>query len=120
MSYTIHIEGAKFFAYHGYYPAERLVGADFEVFLKVDIESELNEADNLDGVVNYEVLYEIIQSNMKFPQKLLETLMHKIIEEIHRQFSEVKLIYILVNKLSPPLSGTVSSTSVSCTKSYKK
>ena len=113
---TVALHGAEFFARHGFYPEEQLLGCRFVVDISVGFMpiGELNE-DNLANTVNYEQLYEITSRQMQRPKKLIETLAQAIIEEIKKQYSFLEIITVTIKKLNPPMKGMVAYSSVSIT-----
>jgi len=60
---TIALEGMHFFAYHGYYAEERIVGNQFIIDVYVDVDTFDSQDDNIDDTVNYEVIYDITKSH---------------------------------------------------------
>ena len=58
----IEIEGMHFFAFHGHFEAERVVGNDFlvDVSLKTDCTAAA-KSDNLDDALNYQAVYDLIK-----------------------------------------------------------
>ncbi len=113
MMTKVGLHGAEFFAHHGYYQEEQLVG---NIFI-VDIEATFNPQsgiinDQLDNTLNYEHLYQIAARQMKHTQKLLETLAQGIADAITGQFAYVTNLQVTVKKLNPPLGGKVASSSI--------
>jgi len=113
---TVALQGAEFFARHGFYPAEQVLGGKFEVDASVGFMpvSELNE-DNLANTVNYEQLYAIIEQQMQQPKKLIETLAQAIIDDIKAQHPGIETATVVIKKLNPPMKGRVAYSSVSIT-----
>lgn len=109
----IALEGARFYAYHGFYEEEQVIGNEFllDVYIMADTRKAVLN-DNLFDTVNYETLYLICQSEMKKPCKLLETVAQRIIDRIRDLYGHVSAIKVKLRKLSPPLGGRVQSASV--------
>ncbi|MBV6654213.1 MAG: dihydroneopterin aldolase [Mameliella sp.] len=121
---TIAIEGVRFFAYHGYYEEEQELGNTFvlDVIVNADTElaaatdelyeeiedDEIEEDEPAATTVNYELLYFICQREMKYPSKLLETVVERIAERI-LAFDNVTGYLVRLRKLNPPLGGRVDS-----------
>lgn len=108
------LHDAEFFAYHGYYPEEQLLGNRFVISIKVAFEQEERklEGDNLEQTVNYEDLYRIAEDEMKNPRQLLETVAQAISDRIKQKFSYLIHTVVTVKKLNPPLKGRVRASSV--------
>jgi dihydroneopterin aldolase len=117
---TVELHGAEFFARHGFYPEEQLLGCRFLVDISVGFMpiGELT-GDNLANTVNYEQLYQIAAMQMQKPRKLIETLGHAIVEEIKKEYPFIEMTTVNIKKLNPPLGGKVghSSVTISYTKS---
>ncbi|WCT15001.1 dihydroneopterin aldolase [Mucilaginibacter jinjuensis] len=110
------LHGAEFFARHGYYPEEQLMGNKFVV----DVEVGFNPANNLNddelaNTLNYEQLYIIVCEEMKITRQLLETVVQSIIDRIKTDFSFAETIKVRLKKLNPPLKGKVEASSVTIT-----
>lgn len=113
---TVALHGAEFFARHGFYPEEQLLGCKFSVDVSVGFvpPGDLHK-DNLSNTVNYEQLYEIVSLQMQKPRKLIETLAQAIIDEIKKQYNFADTATITIKKLNPPMRGSVAGSSVSIT-----
>ncbi len=113
---TVALEGIHFFAYHGFYEEERLVGNHFVVDLY--IETRIGRAaagDDLYATVNYETAYFICQAEMRKPTRLLESLAQRIADRLRDQFEKAREVRVRVRKMAPPLGGHVDSAFVECT-----
>lgn len=126
----IALEGVQFFARHGYYEEEQVLGNTFvlDVIVSADTEmaaetdelyeeleeEEIEEDEPAATTVNYEVLYFICQMEMKTPAKLLETVVDRIANRIE-EFDNVRGYLVRLRKLSPPLGGRVGSAWVMTT-----
>lgn len=100
---TIELKHLRFFAHHGYYENEKMVGNEFEVNLKVLLKPEVKIITELDQSINYVKLFELVKIKMKKSAALLETLAMEIAEKIHEEFKVVKEIEISIMKLHPPI-----------------
>lgn len=116
---NIALQGAEFFAYHGFYPEEQKIGCRFLVDVNVGFvpPGDLLE-DNLSKTVDYERVYIITCEEMKQPRKLIETVGQAIIDRIKKKYPFVESIEVTIKKLTPPLSGKVAHSAVII--NYKK
>ncbi|MDB5285332.1 MAG: dihydroneopterin aldolase [Mucilaginibacter sp.] len=116
---NVALEGAEFFAYHGFYPEEQLLGTRFFVDVKVSFNTKnaLND-DKIDNTVNYEVLYSIVQTEMEHPRKLIETVVQAIIDKVVNNFPFISEVVVTIKKMNPPFNGPVKNSAV--TISYLK
>ena len=117
---TVELRGAEFFARHGFYPEEQLLGCKFSVDIVVGFIplGELTK-DKLSNTINYEQLYHITCLQMQHPRKLIETLAQAILDDIKKEYSFVETIMVSIKKLNPPMRGKVdhSGVTISYTKS---
>lgn len=106
------LEGARFFAYHGYYPEEQKTGNEFLVDIETVMDVLENLNDELSDTVNYERLFEIAADEMKAPRKLLETVAHRIIKAVVEEFSHLDSVKVSIRKLNLPVKGEVKNSLV--------
>ncbi|MGZ3756766.1 MAG: dihydroneopterin aldolase [Mucilaginibacter sp.] len=109
---TIHLHGATFFAYHGFYPEEQKLGNHFIVDVEVSFVPAQHFDDELVNTVNYEILYNIAAQQMKQTAKLLETVAQGISDEIKGNYPDLENIRVTVRKLNPQLGGKVDYTGI--------
>lgn len=105
----------KFFAYHGFYPEEQILGNHFLVDAEVEFHNKSIVDDEISNTVNYEKLHSILAEEMKQPRKLLETLVQEIISKICIAFPFLEKIKVSIKKLNPPLAGEVKYSLVEIT-----
>lgn len=121
------LEGIQFYAYHGYYEEERILGNNFilDVIVSADtgIAAENDELyeweedeEKKPSTVNYETIFLLCQTEMRKPAKLLESLVGRIADRIEDYFDNVEGIAIRLRKLHPPLGGRVESAWVATTR----
>ena len=104
----IAIEGMQFYAYHGRYHEEQVIGNQFivDVYLEADIK-EAAQTDSLHKTVNYEDIYEITKKEMKVKSYLLEHVAQRILDKVGDHFPGSDKITVRVSKLHPAVKGTV-------------
>jgi len=113
---SIRIEGMDFFAYHGCFTEESIIGTRFEVDLVAEVDTEQAEADdNLHHTVNYVTIYETVKKEMEIRSNLLENVAHRIIDSVQKRFPMITSLEVKVSKLNPPLGGKVDRVSVTLT-----
>lgn len=111
--FEISLTDLRFFARHGVFTQERIVGNEFSVDLSIKTAVSENFNDNsLETTISYAELYEIVKKEMKLPRNLIETVAKSIGEEILKKYSDIWECKIKVTKLSPPLSGMSGKASV--------
>lgn len=116
----IALEGMEFFAYHGFYDEEQKIGNKYGVDLYISTNLlAAAETDDLHQTVNYEVLYQVVQEEMKRPARLLEHLAHRIADGIFTKFPMIKGIKVQVYKFNPPLGGVIRTAKVTLKRRLK-
>lgn len=109
----IEIEGMKFYAFHGHFEAERIVGNEFIVDLKLETNcTNAAVSDNLYDALNYQQVYEIIQKEMKIPSRLLENVGKRILDALSANFPNINKSTIKISKMNPPMGGEIAKVSV--------
>ena len=79
------MEGIEFYAYHGVYEEERIIGGKiyFGYFRFYTVAEKALHNDDLNGTVNYELLYNIAKKHAT-TRKLIEHLAQKILNDIRK------------------------------------
>jgi len=110
---TVALADLRFFAFHGYYPEEQVLGNEFTVDMCVKFDKPRDTGDELHDTVNYEVLYDLARTEMQQPRKLLETVAESILTRIQADFPFVSEIEISICKKHPPFGGDRANAAVS-------
>jgi len=109
----IQIEGMEFYAFHGHYKEEQIVGSRFQVDLTIEADLEKPaESDNLRDAVNYQQAYGIIKAQMEQKSYLLENIASRILNALYLEMTGIKKARVKVSKMNPPVGGKVNSVSV--------
>ncbi len=109
----IELEGMEFFAYHGHFKSEQIVGNTFIVNLKFETDcSRAGISDNLNDTVNYQEVYTIIKNEMDTKSYLLENLGTRILDVLYANFKSIKNVTLKISKLNPPMGGQINRVSV--------
>ena len=107
----------EFFAYHGCYKEEQLVGNRFEVNLTLEASSnEATHTDSLADALNYQHAYEIVKREMTIPSHLLEHVGGRILDALFKELNLLVSASIKVSKLNPPIGGKMEKVSVTLTR----
>lgn len=115
ISQKVSLEGVRFFAFHGFYPEEQVLGTEF--ILDIDaIQEVFNDGkDELANTVNYVRLFEIASEEMKITRKLIETVAHSILERMRHEFLTVQIIRVSIRKMNPPMGAEVRNSAIELT-----
>ena len=109
MKLTTTLENLSFFAYHGLYDFEKERGANF--FVDVEILEEVPEDrrfKQLEEVINYEEIFNIIKEEMEIRRDYIEDLCLTILQRIHLHLAE-KDISVSVKITKPNPGGAFGS-----------
>mgnify|MGYP000888334957 FL=1 len=110
---TIEIEGMEFYAYHGCFEEEKIIGTSFMVDLHFHVDTEEAEkTDNLHKTVNYLEVYQLVKKEMQISSNLLEHISRRILIAVQKGFPQVDWAEVKIQKLNPPLGGKMKSVSV--------
>jgi len=109
----IRIEDMEFYAFHGHFKEERIVGNRFLVDLTIETDMRIPaESDNLKDAINYQRVYEIVKLQMEKKSHLLEHIADRILDAIYSEMQGIKKATVKVSKMNPPLGGKIGSVSV--------
>jgi dihydroneopterin aldolase len=102
-----------FFAHHGCFEAERVVGTHFCVNLSFDVSTEKAEiSDDISDTVSYLDVYQIVKTEMQASSNLLEHVARRVVNAVPQAFPQISNVCVSVEKLNPSLGGEVGSAQV--------
>ena len=109
----IQLEEMEFYAYHGHYKEEQIVGNRFLVDLLIEADMDTAaRTDDLRDALNYQTAYEIVKQEMQKKSHLLEHIATRIINSLYQNLKGVKKATVKVSKINPPLGGKTRAVSV--------
>ncbi len=109
----IKIEGMQFYAYHGCFEEESIVGTHFGIDCRLEVDiKEAAVHDNLGKTINYQTVYQLIAEEMKTSSSLLEHVAYRILKRLQEYFPSVKESWVSVQKMNPPLGGKIEKVAV--------
>jgi dihydroneopterin aldolase len=104
----ITIEKMHFFAHHGCFEEEQLIGTNFEVDVTIQTDTtEAEKTDDLSKTIDYQSVYVAIREEMDIPSKLLEHVGKRILDRLFFEFPAAEKIKLKISKLNPPVGGQV-------------
>jgi len=110
---VILLENMEFFAYHGCFAEEQIIGNRFIVNLTLETDTSKAEiSDHLHDTVNYQAVYNIVKKEMALKSKLLENVASRICKEVKTSFPQITKLVVKVSKTNPPLGGKIENVSV--------
>jgi dihydroneopterin aldolase len=111
------LENMEFYAYHGHYAEENIIGGRFRVDVVIDTDiSKASGSDELTDALDYSRIYEIVKKEMNQVSRLVEHVASRIVEAIRAEFSQAEQVTVTVSKLNPPVGGSAELFSVTITK----
>ncbi len=115
---TVHLNDLRFFAHHGVFDGEPVAGGEFEVQLQVSYDEKKISFNDLNNVLNYVELYNIVKKRMAMPTPLIEEIAESIIRKIRHEYSFVKEVSISIFKLQPPIEHFQGKVGVTLQKKF--
>jgi 7,8-dihydroneopterin aldolase/epimerase/oxygenase len=110
----IEIEGMEFYAYHGHFKQEQIVGNKFLVNVSIETNCTIaGESDSLTDALDYQKVYNLIKDEMEKKSFLLENICSRILDRLEKDFDTIHKATIKVSKINPPMGGQIKKVSVS-------
>lgn len=109
----IEIENMEFYAFHGHFKEEQIVGNKF--LIDLSIEADLDKAsrtDKLEDTVDYQVAFRIVKQEMEKKSNLLENIAGRILDSIYDKVDGVQKATVRIRKMNPPMGGHINSVAV--------
>ena len=102
----IELEGMEFYAYHGCFKEEQIVGNKFTVYVRMEYDAEMATlSDKIGSALNYQRAYELIEEQVQIKSHLLEHVCKRILDTLYANFPELRLATVKVSKMNPPMGG---------------
>ena len=109
----IQIENMEFYAFHGHFKEEQIIGNKFLVDISLTTDcSKAAETDSLHDAVDYQKVYKLVKKEMAEKSFLLENICKRILDAIFNNFTEIENANVKVRKLNPPMGGKIKSVSL--------
>jgi 7,8-dihydroneopterin aldolase/epimerase/oxygenase len=109
----IQLEDMEFYAYHGHFKEEQIVGNHFVVNLTLETTMEIpSNTDDLKDAVNYQTAYSIVKREMEKKSHLLEHIAGRILSSLQQELVGITRATVKVSKMNPPVGGKARCVSV--------
>ena len=104
----------EFYAFHGHYKEEQIVGNRFLVDLEIETDlAPAAESDQLEDAVNYQMAYVLIKKEMiRKKSNLLENIAKRILDVLYQEMQGIDNATIRIRKMHPPMGGPIVSVGV--------
>ena len=102
------LEGMDFFAYHGCFHEEQIIGTQFKVDLELDVDTTKAEvSDHLKDTINYMEVYSLVRHEMEQKSQLIEHVARRILDALKTAFPDIVSMQVKISKINPSLGGKV-------------
>jgi len=103
----------EFYAYHGCFKEEQIIGTRFLVDLYLETDTgRAEKSDDLADTVNYQEVYLLVKKEMEIKSKLLEHVGRRILNAVMEKFPELRTAELKISKMNPPLGGKIKNVSL--------
>ena len=110
----IRLEGMEFYAFHGHFLEEQIVGNSFIVDLEIETDMSLpSVTDDLNDAVDYQTAFAIVDREMEHKSALLENIAGRILKSLSSELKGIIRATVKISKINPPLGGKIKSVSIS-------
>ncbi len=107
------LEDMEFYAYHGHFKEEQVIGNRFILNLELSLDtSKAQESDLLKDTVNYQAVYNLVRESMQQKSHLLEHIAKRVLDAVFENFPEIQGAKLKISKMNPPLGGKVHAVSI--------
>lgn len=107
------LENMEFFAYHGCFKEEQIIGNQFVVNLEIETDtSKAENSDKLSDTLNYQEAFNVVKEQMQQKSHLLEHVGKRILDALIATFPEVVHLKIRISKMHPPMGGKMQCVSL--------
>ena len=109
----IRIEDMEFYAFHGHYREEQIVGNHFMVDVTIETDTDrAGKSDELSDTLNYQTAYLVIKREMETTSNLLEHIATRILDALYNELTGIIRATVKVSKLNPVMGGRIGRVSV--------
>lgn len=110
----IEIENMEFYAFHGHFKEEQVVGNKFLVTVSIHTKvGAAAQSDNLNDALDYQKVYKIIKEQMEIKSYLIENIADRILDALYRELGDKILhVKLKLSKINPPLGGKIDKVSI--------
>jgi len=109
----IRIEDMEFYAFHGHFKEEQIVGNRFLIDLEIETDLELaGLSDKIEDATDYSVACRVVKQEMEKKSKLLENIAKRILDSLYANMKNIRKATVSIKKMNPPVGTKVGSVSV--------
>jgi dihydroneopterin aldolase len=106
----IGLEGMKFYAFHGFYEEEQIIGGEYivDVYIYLDAK-KAGKTDDIIHTLNYESIFSAVKMVMEEKHLLIEKVVYSIAAALKKKTKQKAKIKIRLQKLNPPINGEINA-----------
>ena len=98
----IQIEDMEFYAFHGHYKEEQIVGNKFLIDLTIETDLEpAAKSDSLEDAADYQIAYRVVKEEMAIKSNMLENIASRILDNLYSKMNGVEKATIRIRKMNP-------------------
>jgi len=113
----IRIEDMEFYAFHGHYREEQIVGNHFLVDVTIETDTDrAGKSDDLRDTLNYQTAYLVVKREMETTSNLLEHIATRILDALYKELTGINKVTVKVSKLNPVMGGRIGRVSLELTR----
>ncbi len=113
----IEIEEMEFYAFHGHFKEEQIVGNKFLIDLTIEADlDKASETDQLEDTIDYQIVFKLVKKEMDKKSNLLENIAKRILDSIYANLKGVERATVRIRKMNPPMGGHIQSVAVIMTR----
>lgn len=109
----VELNNLAFYAYHGLYDFERREGGEFVVDVMME-EPDRSAYTDITHVINYEVIFKIVETQMNQPKDFIEEVARLILADLKQAFPQALSGRVKLTKCAPPIPNMKGNACVSC------
>jgi len=107
------IEDMEFYAFHGHYREEQIVGNRFLVDLEIETDMDkAGKSDKLEDATDYQIAFRTVKTEMEKKSFLLENIASRILDALYLNLPAIKKATVRIRKMNPPMGGNIGSVGV--------
>ncbi len=113
----IRIEDMEFYAFHGHFKEEQIVGNKF--LIDIELETDLEPAglsDKLEDAADYTIACRVVKQEMEKKSKLLENIAKRILDGLYANLKNITKATVKIRKMNPPVGAKVGAVCVIMTR----
>lgn len=113
MKTYILLENVRLYAFHGVGIQENIVGNQFVINLKaeIDLTNAIN-SDSLIDTISYADIYQVLKDEMDIPSKLLEHVGGRIMSALRAKYPSILHVELKITKCTPPMGADLDGASI--------